>query len=120
MFEKTVKSYKSDSNRYPGDYEDVNKFKAWSTKLINALCKDITAAGWKIETKSKGHFHLFVFASKDEKIIYISWDANSSMGYDQVLLRTAKSLKDYTGGPNNFVKISEITQFITNRCDRLA
>lgn len=110
MFKKVVESYRADANAYRGDYPDVLKFKAWSTKLINAFAKDVAAAGYTVEVKSKGHFHLSLFASKEGKIIYLSWDANSSVGYESVLFRTAKNVKDYTGGSNNFTKIDRITE----------
>lgn len=114
-FKTIIEKYTGDSKRYPGDYEDVNKFKAWSTKLINAFAKDVVAAGWTIEKKSKGHFHLSLFASKDGKFIYLSWDARSCMGIDSVLVRTAKSTSDYTGGNNNFTDTKSITEFVKDR-----
>ena len=66
------------------------------TKLTNRLKKI------GIEYKrSHGYKHSTAFVSKNGKYVYISADDDRY----EVLVRTAKNDKDYTGGSNNFVKV---------------
>jgi len=60
---------------------------------------------------SKGHFFLSGFFTVQEQIIYFSisdvrgYIQNDWRGLPQLLIRTAKSYTDYTGGANNFISI---------------
>ena len=56
---------------------------------------------------SKGHFYLSGFFKVNEQYYYFSLsDVRNSFGYpSNLLIRTAKNNKDYTGSSNNFVKV---------------
>jgi hypothetical protein len=59
---------------------------------------------------SRGHFYISgFFQLTDGRIWYYSLgDVRWGSFRDQLLIRTAKSFEDYTGGSNNFVDISDI------------
>lgn len=60
---------------------------------------------------NKGHFHLSGFFTIGEQVMYFSlsdvrwFNSYNWKGQPEMLIRTAKHDKDYTGGQNNFVAI---------------
>jgi len=82
------------------------EFNAWATKHSNQLKKALTELGVSIfEKVSKGHFGYTMFAfSEKTGWIYLSvGDVRSPL--TQILIRTATSNKDYTGGRNNWIDL---------------
>ena len=51
---------------------------------------------------SNGHYYFSGFATKNNKIIYFSISDVRYFPNDDLLIRTAKDYKDYTGGYNNY------------------
>ena len=79
------------------------------TKLTNRLKKE----GFNYE-RTHGYKHSFAYVWKEEdNVVYISVDDNSFNYFSQwdnesghkVLIRTAKDIKDFTGGTNNFTYV---------------
>ncbi len=75
--------------------------------------KKATEPQYKLVTYSRGHFYISGFLkSKDTgKFIYFSISdvrAFSNEWYNQILVRTAKDEKDYTGGINNFTSLENL------------
>lgn len=56
----------------------------------------------------------FVSDPSNGAIVYVSTDHNHGTRYDQALYRTAKSLRDYTGGRNNQCSYSELAQNVVS------
>ena len=58
----------------------------------------------------RGHFYISgFFRLTDGRIWYFSLgDIRWGSLKDQLLIRTAKSFQDYTGGPNNFVAVHDM------------
>lgn len=114
---KTVKDFKNydfESCDVPsdcyGDYPHANFFKKHfipiARKEFKALAKRI---GAEIDF-SAGYFGYTAFFSKNGKFVYVSvGDVRFSANwYDDILYRTAKSNKDYTGGSNRYCSYEEL------------
>lgn len=88
--------------KYCGDYAHANYFKGYfipiARREFKALAKKI---GAEVEF-SHGYFEYSAFFCKDGKYIYVHvGDVRfNSDWYENVLYRTAKSNKDYSGGSN--------------------
>ena len=61
----------------------------------------------------RGHFECWgFFELPSEKIYYFNLgDVRSRLSKNEMLLRTAKSFTDYTGGPNGFVALEDVFSF---------
>jgi len=55
----------------------------------------------------------FVTNPVNGKVVYVSTDNNHGLN-SKSLYRTAKNIKDYTGGPNMFAEYSDTAQAIVN------
>jgi hypothetical protein len=76
-------------------------YKKWVTRNL--------PDGAKLDTFSSGHYDLYSFIEKDGKYVYFSIsDVRYFPGgwYENILIRTAKSNKDYTGGSNDYTTMS--------------
>ena len=64
----------------------------------------------KVELKKRYHYISGFITLKNNKIIYcLSMDDRMIKDLkDKVLFRTAKDLKDYTGGTNNFFNLNNV------------
>ena len=79
-------------------------FKAFS-HLYHKWVSQNLPEGAKLEKFSSGHYDLSGFIEKDGKYVYFSIsDVRHFPGdwYKNILIRTAKSNKDYTGGSNGY------------------
>lgn len=102
--EKTIllirSEFISSSQSTPQWNEFARTFKREFKKLLHSYIKDFSF--------SKGHFEVSgFFQLKDDRIYYYSIDDvrgnHLSCANINMLLRTAKSFKDYTGGGNGFI-----------------
>ena len=99
-------------NGYSGYYfqsscGETPEFKTFCTKLKNAMRKeiredfpDLELAAW-----SKGHFDVsgFITRKSDGAIFYFSFrDVRNADAAGRQMYRSAKNLKDYTGGMNRW------------------
>jgi hypothetical protein len=82
--------------------------------LMKRVCKKIGAKVVRAET---GHYYVFGFIQrKDGSLVYYNYgdfrgmtiDVNNCDCMHGVLLRTATSTTDYTGGHNNFSSIADL------------
>lgn len=89
-------------------------FASFSRKFKNALKKDAEEAGLELASYSRGHFEVSAFLENAStgKFVYIRVsevrDRDCAAAMSRVLIRTAKSAKDFTGGQNYFVPLTEV------------
>jgi hypothetical protein len=78
-------------------------FKSFFRKEKNRITKILTAKGCT-EIKLDYGFYYFsgFFTSASGQVYYLSCSDVRHFGYKQLLYRTAKHYKDFTGGHNNF------------------
>ena len=64
---------------------------------------------------SKGHFYCSGFVKKEDKYVYFSISDVRyfpDQWYNQVLVRTAKNEKDYSGGFNGYTKLDNFKKSV--------
>jgi hypothetical protein len=90
------------------------EFKEFARAFKSMLAKELQSVGAKLEDYSVGHFDVNGFFKKDEQLYYFSFGDVRGMEFvinrgDKVrmMYRTAKHLKDWTGGSNQWVDIEE-------------
>ena len=93
------------SGGYAGD-----DFKSFARAFKTALKKQVEGKNIDIASYSVGHYYVSGFLQRGDEYIYFSipdvryfnneWNNN-------ILFRTAKSLRDYTGGSNNFTSLKD-------------
>lgn len=82
--------------------------------------------GYEVVNFSRGHFYFSTFLrnSQTGKLVYISCSDVRHFPdkwHDSLLIRTASDEKDYTGGYNNYIDITEIKKAadrLTGKVDR--
>ena len=85
-------------------------FKAFARLFKKLIKNEIAKVGCTLLTFNRGHFYVSGFFRKGEQIYYFSisdvrggyWNREAKMLY-----RTATSIKDYTGGHNQYVNIED-------------
>ena len=83
-------------------------FKDFFKKEKSRLTKILKEKGCsKIEMSYGFYYFSGFFTSQTGQIYYFSSSDIRHFGYNQLLIRTAKSYTDYTGGSNNFCGISK-------------
>jgi hypothetical protein len=90
------------------------QFKTFARTFKCEFKKELDKINAKIEHYNVGHFYVSGFFRKYDKLYYFSLsdvrgldpDSNSCMS--QLLYRTAKHLKDYTGGINQYVSLHDV------------
>ena len=98
---------------YDHENEDVPRSKAFQkaySNLIKAVIKD---SGWELQPKAGGGYCDWSgFIMKDGKYVYLSVSDFRWGGQDHwlndILIRTAKHNKDYTGGMNHRTNIRDL------------
>lgn len=90
------------------------EWKSTFTKTKNLLTKMLKGFGCTNIEINRGHFYLSGFyTAPSGQIYYISMsDFRDFGGIKNMLVRTAKSYKDYSGGGNNWVSIANIEEEI--------
>lgn len=92
------------------------------TKEFNTFVKDLKhhikknlPQATKLTKWSKGHFIASGFIEKNNKFVYFSiFDVRcGSRWFENVLIRTAKNDKDYTGGVNNFIHLADFENAVS-------
>lgn len=95
---------------------ETPEFKAFFNGFKKSLKAELAGSGMELAEISKGHFEISGFLKKGEKFVYFSVrDVRSYDWHRQVLYRTAKSVKDYTGGQNHFCSFGGLVK----SCERL-
>lgn len=88
-----------------------------TTEELRAFARDFKKAvkgslpvGCVLADWNRGHFEVFGFISKNGKYVYFSisdvrfWQ---NEWHDNILIRTAKDIKDYTGGSNCYTSLKD-------------
>ena len=76
------------------------------SKEKSTVKKALKNAGFENIKISNGFYYFSGFATKNEQVIYFSIpDVRHNRGDVDVLIRTAKDYKDYTGGGNNYAML---------------
>lgn len=95
------------------------------TGFRNMLKRELTPHDINVCSFTAGHYFCSGFVEKDGKYVYISYDIPrygekidfSQQGVNGVLYRTAKSERDFHGGPNNFCSIEQLPKAIVDLFD---
>ena len=83
-----------------------SEFKSFFRKEKNRLKKILEARGCtKIELDYGFYYFSGFFTASSGQIYYLSCSDVRHFGYDKLLIRTAKSYKDYSGGSNQYCGI---------------
>ena len=107
--------------KYYGDYPHANYFKG---EFIPVARKEFKALAKKLGAEvefSPMYFEYSAFFSRDGKFIYVHvGDVRyQSNWYDDVLYRTAKYIKDYHGGSNNYCSYDELYEKLNEMFERM-
>jgi hypothetical protein len=105
-------NYEFSSGGYTG--EDYKKFERLYINYLKSLLKE---NGWELVKVNKNHYEFSAFFLCNNKYIYFSisdvrfWNNN---WYNKILIRTAKSDTDYTGGQNLYTSLPNLKHFLMN------
>lgn len=87
----------------------------FKSHIKKILPKDAELIGW-----SRGHFEVSGFIKKDNKYVYFSAsDVRFFLNewYNSVLIRTAKHEKDYIGGRNQYISLTDFSENVEKLFD---
>lgn len=88
-----------------------SEFKSWFRKEKKRITNILASNGCS-EIKLDYGFYYFsgFFTSKSGQVYYISCSDVRHFGYKQLLYRTAKNYKDYSGGCNQYIDINKLNE----------
>lgn len=104
--------FESSSSKTPQFMSFVRDFRS----DLKAMLKDTV---WEVLPFKAGHFYLSGFLRNKETGAYMYWsifDVRKSFQdfwYTHVLVRTAKSEKDFTGGPNGYTSFKNLPRYLS-------
>lgn len=85
-------------------------FRTFFTKEKNRIIKVLSALGCtNIEMSRQFYYFYGFFTSPTGQTYYFSCSDVRHFGYDEILYRTAKDRKDFTGGSNQYVSKDELS-----------
>lgn len=104
---KTLKPY---LNRTIEDWGSVTSkdYESFQRKYRNHLKKVCEANGMELVRFNPNHYEFSAFVKKDDKYVYISISDVRyfrNAWYNNILIRTAKHERDYTGGWNRYTSL---------------
>lgn len=88
--------------------EDYKEFQRKYLAYLRDLCRENS---WELARAIKGHYEFSTFIRKGEKYVYMSiCDVRFFQDdwYNSILVRTAISDIDYTGGTNNYTDLPQL------------
>lgn len=110
-------NYEFSSGPYTGE-----DYKLFETKYINYLRSLCKINDWELVKVSKNHYEFIAFIKNlENRYIYFSISDVRFFGnewYNQILYRTAKHDKDYTGGGNCYTTLPMLPFALTNMFNR--
>ena len=113
--QKLIKDYEgfefSSGGQTGGDYK---KFETKLRGVIKSAAEEIDA---KLVDFSRNHYECSAFVERDDKFAYISISDVRHFKdnwIDNILVRTAKGTKDYTGGRNNRTTLVNLSEKLDN------
>lgn len=95
------------------------EFVAFAKALRTFLKKELTSAGAELVDFSVGHFQCSGFYQKGDKLAYFSLSDVRDDSNFNLMYRTAAHRKDYSGGQNHFVDMSNASSQCTEKMLRL-
>ena len=87
------------------------EFAEFSRQIKKELIR--VMAGWELKDYSRGHFYFSAFFEKAGRYIYVSCSDVRYFKddwYNNLLVRTAEGVKDYTGGRNTYATLPELKE----------
>ena len=84
------------------------EFRTFARSFKTALNKQLKDKDIKIVSYNVNHFYVSGFVEKDSKYIYFSISDVRHFNndwYKSILYRTAKGIRDFTGGHNNYTAL---------------
>ena len=103
FYTKWQSSVLADAGNYVS--KEYNNFQ---TALLSEISKYAKAVDAAVVAESKGHYLTSCFIERNGKFVYISHSSDARMDggvkieLDSFLIRTARHVKDYTGGINQY------------------
>lgn len=100
-------------------YNYVFQGSCTATPEFNSFCQQMKKElikimrGYKLVNWIKGHFEFSAFFERSGKYVYISCSDVRffpNQWYDELLIRSAKNEKDYTGGMNYHISIEKLKE----------
>lgn len=88
--------------------EDYKKFERKYISYLKEICKQ---NNWEFVEANKNHYCFSAFIKVKDKYIYLSIsDVRyfENEWYKNILIRTAKNNKDYTGGSNHYTNLENL------------
>ena len=83
-------------------------FKAFARIFKKLIKNELAKMDCELLTFNRGHFYVSGFFQLGNQIYYFSVsDVRDNWGTPKMLYRTATSIKDYTGGSNQYVNIED-------------
>jgi hypothetical protein len=94
--------------------EDYKQFERKYINYLKSMCKE---NGWKLVNVGKNHYEFSAFLLCEYKYIYLSIsDVRffNNEWYNNILIRTAQSETDYSGGSNHYSTLPTLKFVIQN------
>lgn len=95
------------------------EYRSFQTALIREISNYAKAVDATVVSNIKGHYDTSCFVGRNGKFVYISHSSGLSrmadgvrINLDSFLIRTAKHEKDYTGGNNQYCRLSKLQSMI--------
>ena len=84
-------------------------FRSWFTKESNRIKKELTKLGCTDIQLSRQFYYFYgFFTAPSGQKYYINSSDTRHFGYKQLLYRTAKDYKDFTGGSNCYIAPNDL------------
>ena len=83
------------------------EFVSFSRLFKKAITRELNSIGATLTDFNTGYFYVSGFFRKDGKCYYFSLSDVRHFANSDLLYRTAKDEKDFTGGHNQYVKIED-------------
>ena len=99
-------NYEFSSGSYTG--EDYKQFERKYINYLKSLCNE---NGWRFVVAHKNHYEFSAFLEVDYNFVYFSIsDVRffQNQWYNHILIRNAKSDRDYTGGQNHYTDLPNL------------
>lgn len=109
MKTQKLKSTKWTSHQFESSSVKTPEFKQFARDFISDI--KALAEGYELVEKNVGHFYVSGFLKKDDKVIYFSCSDVRFFKNDwnsYLMIRTAKDVKDYTGGTNHYTTLTHL------------
>lgn len=83
------------------------EFSTYASTFKREIKKRLGEIGAELLDFNRGHFYVSGFFKKGEQIYYFSQSDVRGGGDNKILVRTAKHVKDYSGGANNYSQLGD-------------